>query len=404
MTAHSEHRPSAAHRWMNCPGSVALSRGFDDSSSVFAREGTAAHHMAHDALEFGRDAEWYRGAAIDSTNGGMAWGDVVADGDRFFEVTAEMVDAVQIYLDVVRDLQEEGYELEFEQRLQTPIGEDVFGTGDAVGYNAERRRVAVVDFKYGKGVVVDPAGNEQLLTYASGVAMRHHNQGVDEAILVIVQPRAYHPDGPVRVAPPVTIAELQAHIEKAQAAIKSTELRPGPWCKFCPAAGFCPALRNRVYDAMGVYSRRPNEMAMDHPEEYSPGQLAEAMSHLEMIESYVKSVRRLAHNQGMKGEPPPGWKMVYSVGHRRFIRPEDVLQTMALYGVPEEDVFEPRKLRSPAQLEKELPKNARGILGPLTTRPNTKAMLAPESDPRPAIDPAADIAAFEDGVFETEED
>lgn len=153
--AHATHAPSAAHRWMNCPGSVRLSRGFDDSSSVFAREGTAAHALAHHCLTTGRDAEEFRGWYIGATSLSAPEADVgPPDEDTVFTVTAEMAEAVQMYLDVVRGLVADGYEMEFEQRLSTPLA-GVYGTGDAIGYHPQRRRVVIVDLKYGKGVSVD---------------------------------------------------------------------------------------------------------------------------------------------------------------------------------------------------------------------------------------------------------
>ena len=44
---HAQVSPSAAYRWISCPGSVALCKGLpDDEGSVYAMEGTIAHHMA----------------------------------------------------------------------------------------------------------------------------------------------------------------------------------------------------------------------------------------------------------------------------------------------------------------------------------------------------------------------
>ena len=48
---HAKLSPSGAHRWMRCPGSVALEAQFPDDSSVFAAEGTLAHLLASDELD-----------------------------------------------------------------------------------------------------------------------------------------------------------------------------------------------------------------------------------------------------------------------------------------------------------------------------------------------------------------
>jgi len=400
--AHATHAPSAAHRWMACPGSVKLSEGFNDGSSVFAREGSAAHYLAHWCLINRKDADAFRGWSVGADFLAISTIPSYApDGDTRFEVTAEMVDGVQIYLDVIRELQDEGYELQYEQRLQTPISDRVFGTGDAVGYNADRRRVVIVDFKYGKGVVVNPEGNEQLLTYAAGVGMRYHNRGVDEAELIIVQPRAPHPKGPVRRWL-TTVEDLQAHVERAQVALNSNELNPGSWCKFCPAAGFCPSLQVRVEEAIGAVIRKEAMVGTDNSENYSAKRLAQAMADRELVAGWLKSVDRLAHNMGMKGEPPTGFKMVYATSHRKFINPQDACEVFELYGLGRDEIFEPQQMRSPAQLEKELPKKARKVMAALTHSPKTKLILVPEDDPRPSVD-VKNVEGFEGFEFGAEE-
>ena len=46
MSAHARLSPSGAHRWMRCPGSVALEAPFPDNSNRYSAEGTLAHDLA----------------------------------------------------------------------------------------------------------------------------------------------------------------------------------------------------------------------------------------------------------------------------------------------------------------------------------------------------------------------
>ena len=50
MTNHSLLSPSTAHRWMICPGSVAMGMTLPDEPSDYAMEGTVAHALAESML------------------------------------------------------------------------------------------------------------------------------------------------------------------------------------------------------------------------------------------------------------------------------------------------------------------------------------------------------------------
>jgi len=43
MAAHAKLAPSAAHRWLNCPGSIRLTADIPETTSKYAEEGIAAH-------------------------------------------------------------------------------------------------------------------------------------------------------------------------------------------------------------------------------------------------------------------------------------------------------------------------------------------------------------------------
>src|SRR3546814_18193298 len=68
-TAHAVLGASSSHRWFHCPGSIRASEGMPNTSSVFAREGTAAHALAEPCLsprfDTGRVLAW--GIAVAGT-------------------------------------------------------------------------------------------------------------------------------------------------------------------------------------------------------------------------------------------------------------------------------------------------------------------------------------------------
>jgi hypothetical protein len=240
MTAHALLAPSAAARWIACPGSVRLTEGRDDGGSVYSREGTAAHALARHCLESGTDAAQHVGRVIGPE--GFTTG--AADGDVTFAVAAEMAEAVQVYVDAVRPYTALEDHL-IEATVATPIA-GCFGTLDFAAYDAPARRLTVADFKYGKGVIVEVTGNKQLLTYAAGLLPGC--DAVDEVELLIIQPRRLHAHGPVRQAIH-TKEEVGNHVAAARRAAALIEHDPpilsaGAHCQFCRAATFCPAFLN----------------------------------------------------------------------------------------------------------------------------------------------------------------
>ncbi len=134
--SHAVLAPSAAHWWMECPGSIALCEAVpEEPSSEYAAQGTFAHEIAAKALRESRDAVNYMG--VNSPCGR-------------FRVDSEMVDAVQLYLDTIDAVEflHGRAPLEVEQRVT--LTDEVWGTADALVWC--EGVLHVFDFKYGAGV------------------------------------------------------------------------------------------------------------------------------------------------------------------------------------------------------------------------------------------------------------
>jgi hypothetical protein len=371
--AHAKLAPSAASRWVACPGSIRMSRDIPDRSSSYANEGTAAHELAAHCLTERLDADRFLGCVIDiraSTPSAKFSSMVAHDGLHQFAADDEMVEAVQLYLDTVRSHIPVGEsELDIEQRLDmTHIHKGIFGTGDTVLYDLDAATLHVFDFKYGKGVAVNPDENPQLLLYGAGAVRRRHNRPLKKIVLHIVQPRAPHPKGPVRSWETDPLALMEAEDEIAVAA-KATDdpnapLNAGEWCRFCPAAPICPALRQRsLMAAMAEFS-------------------------LEVIGNWLRAVQEFAHAEAVDGRIPPGFKLVAKRATRRWRDENEMLD--ALIDYPREELFVEPKVKSPAQIEKLVGKKNFGVLEGIVVRESSGTNLVPEDDPKPAVKVSAE--------------
>lgn len=373
IKAHSELGASTAHRWLQCPGSVRMSRGMPAKSSRYADEGTAAHEVAYRCLTKDLDPETFLGVTIE----GVA-------------VSDEMIDAVRVFISYVRGRIEEGCEYGFEERFDlAPLHppQPMFGTCDAWVWNPMTRVLEVIDLKYGTGVVVEVDENEQTMYYALGAVVRINRR---PAVIrtTIVQPRAYHPDGAVRSWEfpwETLVAFKQRLFEGARKAQEpDAPIVPGEWCRFCPAAAVCPAQhRQAVEVAQQEFEVEPFDLPK--PATLSLEKIKLVLDKAPLIEAWFNEVRRFVEDRLAAGLPVPGYKLVPKRATRRWKDEEEAIAGLRLFGVAEDELYT-RKLISPAQAEKKVPREA---LKDLIVSESSGTKLVPDTDSRPALPPAA---------------
>ena len=392
MSAHARLSPSSSERWINCPASPAVAASYPPSSSEFADEGTAAHTLASWCLEGDKDAAAFLGRIIEveARDGAEA---------RRFEVDEEMAEHVQGYLDRTREwLKFNGASLFVEQRLSIEhvTGEPgATGTSDAV-IVVPRMVICdlvVRDLKYGQGVGVNAKGNSQLLIYASAAletfALAYDFSDDSVVYMEIDQPRRGHLS-----TWSITVADLRAQVAKIGRAAAVALATPatgkraaGDWCKFCPARAECEERVRFVAGSMIEGLENLDEI----PSQPDRSKLGFYLSRVQAIRDWCSAVEQEAHAALMRGEKVDGYKLALGEqGHRKFIDPEAAGTFLISHGVPREKAYE-TKLRSPAQVEKLLRKEARPLLAPFITRSPGSPTVVPESDPRPAYTgPSAD--------------
>lgn len=394
MAAHAKLGPSAAHRWFACPGSIRASVGKPNNAGIFAAEGTAAHAFAAYCLQNGHDPDRYlNGLASDAdvhTATERQKFDLEPDPEAgVFEINDEMVDAVDTYLETCRGYMGKAWEHEVEQRLDlTAVHKDIFGTGDFLSYNAFNNALVVADFKYGKGVPVEVKDNEQLLTYGLGAAMRYHNRGIKELILIVVQPRCPHPDGPVRIEKydALDLAEFRARLSNAAKATEADDapLIAGDHCKFCPAASTCPAYREKA-TALAEAEFSAPVVSLDSVK------LGKILAHAGLLKDWIKRVEEHAQSEAQHGRLPTGFKLVAKRATRKWKDAEaaEAYLTKVLDLDADQVMTEP-KLRSPAQIEAVIGKKNKGQIEDLVEAISSGTNLVPLEDPRPTKKPDAE--------------
>jgi len=370
MTAHAKFGASNAKRRMACPGSLNAEALFPDESSPYAELGTAAHELGEFCLVNGHEDAF---AFIGEEHNGH-------------KVDDNMARAVQVYIDHIRAtaLLEPSlcrYEKRFSlDKLDPPM--PMFGTADCIIYGKESGTLYVLDYKHGQGVAVEVEDNAQLKYYALGAILEIGDKApVNKVITVVIQPRAMHPDGPVRSYSYSRDEIMDFGTELIDAAHES--LKPdapriaGDHCKFCKAAGTCSALRN---DALAV--AQDEFGAVKDINDLTPAEVADYLEKVPLIEEWIKSLRRHANYILESGNALPGYKLVEKRPTRRWRVEDEFVAWATEEGLDDDDIYE-KKLKSPSQIERIVGK--KNLPTSLVMAVSTGTSMVADTDNRPAI-------------------
>lgn len=409
MKAHARLSPSKAKQWVACPGSVNFieSLGLVDRGSIYADEGTAAHHLAADCLETGLSPHRHLGAKIIVANGWAHWAEAYSAEPgavvNEFEVTEDMVENVALYVDKVRELAA-GAELFVEQRLDLTnvLGaEGEGGTADAIIVDLKSGHFQVHDLKYGRGRPVYAKDNPQLYLYALGA----YDQLVSlimeapETVTVgIHQPRIGGYDEHTLSFSELISFAYDARVAAEHTRLPGADLVPGPeQCEWCPGKrqALCPALAHEVMATVTAAKASEfldlNSETIVAPEAMSEEALASALTKADMIEEWCSAVRARSVRLLEEGRSLPGYKLVAGKrGSRQWIkdREAEIVEYLSSTVRLTQDEIYSKKLISPTQAEKLVGPVQYKRLGEFVTQSAGSPAIVPESDKRPAIKPA----------------
>lgn len=414
-TTHSKLGASSTHRWMNCPGSVALLETVPRKESVYAAQGSAAHYLAEQAMRQGRPAAYWMGRLLLRVKDGFSILQPGARNPAAHEVTVDMARAVQVYLDTLRGDAKPGMLKGLETRFDLGwLAPGLFGTNDA-SLGQPFGLLRAYDYKHGR-MFVGAEENPQLLYYALGALGEDNPNEYEEVELVIVQPNAEYGPAVKRWRCTVEWLYQWGRDVLLPAVLRALEVGApciaGPWCKttFCDAQAVCPTLAAKAVEiSRGFFSPVPAERpsALPAPSTLAQAQVLAVLEHGAMVESWIDEVRAFARQSLELGNDVTGGAYKLVRGRTRRVM-KDVAEG-ELVKLLRADAFE-QKLVGVTAAEKllaerlgwEKPK-IKEFMATITDTPPGNLTLVPASDARQAVQPTgfapvedADAAGFLD--------
>ena len=327
---------STAGRVMNCPGSVELSKKAPKrEESEAAARGTALHEV----MELLGTEELFR---PEEAIGFKASNGII--------VTADLVETkIQPAWDALNQIFDD-YDVEdywIEQSVAFAQNPDLFGTVDVLALTSDKR-LLVLDYKFGDGVMVGVADNTQLFFYTAAAFntpdLSRHLQDVSAVTFGIIQPTpvqehtyALHDYTPEQLG---SVEDFTIRVFEAvhEAQKPDAKLCKGSWCRWCPALSFCPTKTGAIAEAktLDLNQLRDLERAMDLADE---------------IEPWIKEVRNLALDQLKHGLQMSNYKLVDKQARASWIDEEFALNEFRkLKKIKLAEVTD-TKLKSPAQVK-----------------------------------------------------
>lgn len=363
MSDHAVLSASGAHRWLNCLPSARLELEFVNNESSAAAEGTAAHALCEHKLKKALHMRSKRPVSVYNSD------EMEEHSDAYVEFVMEQLElAKQSCTDPL---------ILIEQRLDfscyVPQG---FGTGDCI--IIADKKLHIIDFKYGMGVLVDAVDNPQMKLYALGALEIYDSlYDIEEVSMTIFQPRRENVSTwTIRVEALKDWAEKELKPKAKKAYDGEGEYLPGEWCTFCRAAVKC---RARAEEKLKLAQ---SEFKL--PPLLTDSEIEEVLSKLSDLTKWANEIIAYATDAAVNhGKEWHGFKVVEGRSVRKYKDEDAVAKVAKANGY--KDIFR-QSLITLTEMERLMGKSKfEKILGDLIYKPSGKPTLVPLSDKRPAM-------------------
>lgn len=357
---------SSSERWLRCPPSARLCESYEDKGSDYAAEGTDAHTLCEYKLRraLGMEAE-------DPTENLTWFNEEMADcATGYATYVLEQVEAAkQTCADPVIMIEQR---VDFSRWVASG-----FGTADCL--IIADGTMKIIDYKHGRGIMVDATENPQMQCYALGALELFDGiYDIDTVRMTIYQPRRDN----------VSTYELSkdelyhwaVEVLKPTADLAFTgdgNFLCGEWCGFCKAKHDCRARADANLE-LARYDFKLPPLLTDED-------IEDILSKVDDLVAWAADIKEYALQQAISGKAWNGWKLVEGRSNRKYTNDSAVADAVSKAGF---DPYE-RKVLAVTSMQKLLGKSRFDeLLAAYIEKPQGKPTLVPESDKRPAMNTA----------------
>ena len=365
MASHALLSPSSSHRWLVCTPAPRLEATLPEpkrnpSAFDFSGEGTLCHSISEAKLRFqlGQISEEEYNAEIE----------ICKANSLYSEEIDEAADSYVVYVRSQIGSEDQAF---IEQKLDlTEYVVEAFGSADCVIISPNSIRV--IDLKAGKGVAVNAKSNSQLKLYALGAYEKFKEEfpNIKNVTWTIVQPRLHSISSEESTIDKLIDWGKNFVAKKAKMAwIGTGQFIAGEHCGWCRAKSICRERAEHNLELTKLEFRDPPLLTDD--------EMSNILDKAQDLKSWVNDVEDYALNTAVTtGYAPTGYKLATTVTHRKIIDHVLAVEELKSKGLSENEMWEPKKLKSIAALEKLASKGqVVSWLGDLIQRPEGQPKL-----------------------------
>lgn len=415
VRTHRKYSPSQSERFMLCHGSGNLiERTPPRLLTVYADEGIEAHAVLEAGLLNGCVT------ATQSIDNSI----YCCEPERFdVDFKASVNDALDYIYSILEFLNERYGDavMWIERYVNPPVAsmpDEAGGFCDIAIYSAKGKILYIMDYKHGAGVAKAALGNSQVKQYGAGFLFEDdavvNAADIETVICVIIQPRAFHPDGDIREYA-TTPAELFDYLMLLDETIEKCERPDAPLvpgvdqCRFCPARTTCPAAEKAALNTVAAHIDKVgqvNTKQLPNPKTLDLQRLGYIMQMKPYLTSWLKAVEDHAAELERTGVDVPGVKVVEARAQRKYYGEEAKIakDLAALIGCSIDEVYrrklvtitdaeqmlvEAFKSRVDKKKRKKAAEDAAQMFAYFTLKESSgNLVLVTDDDPRPAVNKA----------------